>query len=1375
MSTSSKKFCTPEDIKNRNSETTNEKDEMKKYEKRILQCVLAEKIIPIDLKHWPFFHVLKPEFIRQIHMIKIYVKIVCGYNHTLALTNKGEVYAWGVNFHGQVGVNNNRTSSDPILVNVPQMGKVLNVDACRNVSVAVGYDRTVYVWGSYFCQNITQPFPTKFSRIFDVFAHNKTFEDKPLIVHDSLHTVRITNNNNYKYIEEILESLGAAFDDPLTSDFIIQVEGQPIYVHKVIINIRSQHFRNMFHHDWAEDVQSTSDTLPELKEFCFQFALRHMIVNTLSEDYIELDMSTQAKFIHRSAIQNDVTITSSTFYSSNKNVAKRNLETTIKKNEMQKYEKRILQCVLAEKIIPINLKSWPFFHVLKPEFIPQIHMVMQFMTSPNCSNGFIIVTKDKNVYNFDYKEEHLKFGDLHTALYLKEIKELCGKNIKTFACSGSFILILTEEGEVYFCKIAEKDLFRSSFTIPDVSTFIRIAGLSDKRIVDIDCGEDHGLALTCDGEVYAWNEYCCEHYDWEESDCISDSVYTVSDKFSYVVYKAFLKYLYFGTIDLPSENAFELMELADMYCGTNLVKDCSQIIKKIISVSNVAFFYNKAIECNAKTGNVRIASYAKKIKELCGKNIQTFAHNRDFVLALTEEGELYIYKFTKKKRRGSYLEQSDVPTFTRITGLKDKRIVDIACGSYHFLALTSSGKVYAWEDVIYMQQGNENTAIFDGSVRQIKHGLEKKNVVYIACGHKFNMVITDENKLYGWGKNDKFRISPDFYRTQEEYYTKYPHEITTFSDKIELMELADMYCETNLKEDCNQIIKQTITVSNVAFFYNKAIEYNAKELEEFCLQFAFRHMTLSKDYNKLDMSILAKCTQRAAIDNDAIITSSTFCSLNKNVKNRNLETSTKKYEMLKCEKRILQCLLAEKLTSMDLKRWPFFHLLKSEFISEIHMIMRYIKIVCGRAHVLALTNKGEVYAWGDNRRGQVRVNKNRISGPTVVNVPEMGKVLDIAACDDYSVAVGYDKIIYLWGSYYWNKITIPFPTKFSNIHDVFAHNICSHYLIVLTNNFKYVKEVLNILESLKAIFDDPVYTWENNISMQDDNENTVIFDGSVRQVKHGLEKKNVVHIACGFKFNMIITDKNKLYGWGTNKRGRISFDQTQKYYKYPRKITTFSDKIVKMACGYQHTLALTNKGDIYAWENISYEQDVNNLKFSNPTVLTSDLTIQVEGRPIYVHKAILKIRCQYFKNMFQHDWIENIQSISDSVYTVSEKFSYVVYKAFLKYLYSGIIDLPLENTLELMELANVYCETNLKKDCSQIIKQTITVSNVKFLYNKAMAYNAKELEEFCFHFAVHHIKAVVLSEEYIKLDTSTKDNFMRRAKTKYFRNMILLT
>jgi len=148
---------------------------------------------------------------------------------------------------------------------------------------------------------------------------------------------------------------------------------------------------------------------------------------------------------------------------------------------MQEYEKRILQCVLAEKITPMDLKKWLLFHLLKPEFISQIHMVLVYSTgirfiifssfhivffsllrdivtlwhseigSNNeaktrlINNEAIILMKDKNVYSLGYSD----LGYIHTAIYPKKIKELCGKNIKTFAHSDYCILALTEEGEVY--------------------------------------------------------------------------------------------------------------------------------------------------------------------------------------------------------------------------------------------------------------------------------------------------------------------------------------------------------------------------------------------------------------------------------------------------------------------------------------------------------------------------------------------------------------------------------------------------------------------------------------------------------------------------------------------------------------------------------------------------------------------------------------------------------------------------------------------------------------------------------------------------------------------------------------------------------------
>lgn len=40
-----------------------------------------------------------------------------------------------------------------------------------------------------------------------------------------------------------------------------------------------------------------------------------------------------------------------------------------------------------------------------------------------------------------------------------------------------------------------------------------------------------------------------------------------------------------------------------------------------------------------------------------------------------------------------------------------------------------------------------------------------------------------------------------------------------------------------------------------------------------------------------------------------------------------------------------------------------------------------------------------------------------------------------------------------------------------------------------------------------------------------------------------------------------------------------------------------------------------------------------------------------------------------------------------------------------------------------MELANAYGETNLMKDCVEMIKIGISVSNVAFIYKKAIKYS----------------------------------------------------
>ena len=61
------------------------------------------------------------------------------------------------------------------------------------------------------------------------------------------------------------------------------------------------------------------------------------------------------------------------------------------------------------------------------------------------------------------------------------------------------------------------------------------------------------------------------------------------------------------------------------------------------------------------------------------------------------------------------------------------------------------------------------------------------------------------------------------------------------------------------------------------------------------------------------------------------------------------------------------------------------------------------------------------------------------------------------------------------------------------------------------------------------------------------------------------------------------------------------------------------------------------------------------MAFNDPE--TSDIKFLVEGREINAHKALLKIRCEHFRSMFQDCWNENGQSVVEI-----SQFAYPVYR-----------------------------------------------------------------------------------------------------------------
>lgn len=502
------------------------------------------------------------------------------------------------------------------------------------------------------------------------------------------------------------------------------------------------------------------------------------------------------------------------------------------------------------------------------------------------------------------------------------------------------------------------------------------------------------------------------------------------------------------------------------------------------------------------------------------------------------------------------------------------------------------------------------------------------------------------------------------------------------------------------------------------------------------------------------------------------------------------------------------------------KKWQFFIFLQPEFISQIHVIMafndntamiatkdkmvygfglnengqlgisnlndsfqlRKVKELCGKniktfccynsySPVFALTEEGKIYSWGFNKDHKLGLElESKIYLPTKVNINE--ECIGIACSSDHAIALTKSGKIYTWGNKNYQQLLnqaqvgLPYQVKFDweTEAEKIIYVACGiMFNVVITNNGK-------------------VYSWGLN--------------GGRLGLGH-YEKKSfpclisslihfrIVKVVCGAMHTLALTAEGEVYFWG--------IELITKRVMNPSKVDMSKiGKVSDIATQDNLGAAFDENGNVFIWGkyfdqkvsfitqfwnmydifkyNVSYiinyltdyTQEESNLleclgKAFNDSS-TSDLTIQVEGQSIHVHKAILKIRCQYYRNMFKHNWQESNQNT-----ITHDQFSYIVYKAFLEYLYTGIINLSSEKIPELLQLADAYGETNLKENCVLLIKQTIIVSNVAMIYEKAIQYNSKELEEVCFQFALDYLTDVVQTESFINLDEDIKTNFIVKA------------
>jgi len=111
-----------------------------------------------------------------------------------------------------------------------------------------------------------------------------------------------------------------------------------------------------------------------------------------------------------------------------------------------------------------------------------------------------------------------------------------------------------------------------------------------------------------------------------------------------------------------------------------------------------------------------------------------------------------------------------------------------------------------------------------------------------------------------------------------------------------------------------------------------------------------------------------------------------------------------------------------------------------------------------------------------------------------------------------------------------------------------------------------------------------IYTWGNNAFGQLGFKNVSVDFTYPTQVHH-LADTRITYVCAGFAHTIAVTDTGVVYGWGSNDKGQLGLDGFTATFS-PTIITGLvGKKVTRVSCGYDSTVALTDKGHVYSFGN----------------------------------------------------------------------------------------------------------------------------------------------------------------------------------------------
>lgn len=210
--------------------------------------------------------------------------------------------------------------------------------------------------------------------------------------------------------------------------------------------------------------------------------------------------------------------------------------------------------------------------------------------------------------------------------------------------------------------------------------------------------------------------------------------------------------------------------------------------------------------------NERCVTIIKPIDRvlLQGQSVQFVSCGFCFNVALTKRGDIFTWGYNRTHQLGIPDQKEEMSVPRKLRFFQSRNVATIAAGRNHAIAVLRTGEVYSWGSGVYgvLGHGSEDSSFepqqikffqrssldlnssqknIDTILVQLRSEDEEKNkteketqirVISVACGASHNLALDDHGRVYSWGLGLLGRLGHGNQETQLE-----PRLIRTFAEQ----------------------------------------------------------------------------------------------------------------------------------------------------------------------------------------------------------------------------------------------------------------------------------------------------------------------------------------------------------------------------------------------------------------------------------------------------------------------------------------------------------------------------------------------------------------------------------------------------------------